>query len=382
MPNFVDNNTSLPANKTDLVPIPVSALATNYVAANDYNSLSQASQDIRTVVERQVSLMSYNADPTGTSDNSAAFAAAFAGMTDGGVLHLPGINSGTTAVYKITANVTVPKNITLSFDNALISITSGHTLTINSSIAAANQQIFESSNTTPVVINSAGDKIPVQWFCAVGDGATDDTLAIQQAINAISASSGAWGGVGGLSGTIFIPTGKYNISSTLTVTNTCFFTLAGENPGSQLWWTGTSSGTPMLYLVNDYFPTIKDLLFFGNYLYPPSCAIQLAEYLAIKTTPGSTHARLLNLHLYSNPLNADGPGLVDGILWKNVDFDGNNDVSHVEDVSLQGPFTNCFNIQGGNSLAHTFINIFCEDYTDNVWNTTLGAGGSFSSYGG
>jgi hypothetical protein len=97
MSNFIDNNVSLPANKTDLVPIPAGGSATNYMASNDYNSLSQASQDIRTVIERSVSIMSFGADPTGTSDNSAAFTAAFSAMSNVGVLHLPGINSTTDA---------------------------------------------------------------------------------------------------------------------------------------------------------------------------------------------------------------------------------------------------------------------------------------------
>jgi hypothetical protein len=219
MPNFIDNNVSLPVNKTNITPLPAGANAANYVAANDYNSLSQASQDIRTVIERQVSIMSFGADPTGTNDNSAAFAAAIAAMTDGGILHIPGINSGTTAVYKISANVIIPKNITLSFDNALISIGNGYTLTCYGAISAPALQIFEFAPTpsaTPVTLIGPTVVYP-QWFGAIGNGVVDCTAAITYAMLA-SQSGGTSGGTpDGSESTarIFFPNGNYVISSSI-----------------------------------------------------------------------------------------------------------------------------------------------------------------------
>jgi len=52
--------------------------------------------------------------------------------------------------------------------------------------------------------------VSVQDFGAVGDGTTDDTLAIQAAINALSAS--------GVGGTVLLPAGAYKISLNLDIT--------------------------------------------------------------------------------------------------------------------------------------------------------------------
>jgi hypothetical protein len=53
------------------------------------------------------------------------------------------------------------------------------------------------------------ESVSVKDFGAVGDGVTDDTAAIQAAINATQAAGG---------GVIFVPLGAYKISSTLTIT--------------------------------------------------------------------------------------------------------------------------------------------------------------------
>jgi hypothetical protein len=221
MSNFVDNNVSLPANKTDLVPIPAGGAATNYMASNDYNSLSQASQDIRTVIERTVSIMSFGADPTGTNDNSGAFTAAFAAMSNSGVLHLPGVSNTVDAVYKITNSVSVPANVTLAFDSSRISVTNGKTLTINGPINAPAEQIFSfnaSPSATPVVI--AGPvRVHPQWFGAVGDGETDSSAAIQWAITASQAGAISGGTPDGSasSARIFFPKGSYVVSSSISL---------------------------------------------------------------------------------------------------------------------------------------------------------------------
>src|SRR5207253_1256820 len=53
----------------------------------------------------------------------------------------------------------------------------------------------------------------VMNFGAIGDGATDDTAAIQSAINAAATSATGHGG-----GIVYFPPGNYKVSSTLQIT--------------------------------------------------------------------------------------------------------------------------------------------------------------------
>ena len=68
--------------------------------------------------------------------------------------------------------------------------------------------------------------VNVKWFGAIGDGATDDTMAIQACIN-----SGA---------NVYVPAGRYNITSDLTCSGNIFIHGDGQN-GSCFIMLGTSS---------------------------------------------------------------------------------------------------------------------------------------------
>jgi len=65
------------------------------------------------------------------------------------------------------------------------------------------------------------DIVSVKDFGAVGDGVTDDTVAIQAAINAISSAGG---------GTVVFPSGGYKITSSLTIPS--YVTLSGHGKGN------------------------------------------------------------------------------------------------------------------------------------------------------
>lgn len=106
----------------------------------------------------------------------------------------------------ISASLTVPSNVVLKFiDGGVLSIDSEVTLTINGPVDAPLRQIF--SRTGKVVFGrNSPEKIYPQWWGAKGDGKTDDTSAIQKAIDSIP------GGDGG-GGLVFFPPGIYNVSS-------------------------------------------------------------------------------------------------------------------------------------------------------------------------
>ena len=74
------------------------------------------------------------------------------------------------------------------------------------------------------VQNKLQESVSVKDFGAVGDGSTDDTVAIQNAINYAGTVNGA---------TVYFPTGTYKVTSTLTIRD--YVTLKGDSglyPGS------------------------------------------------------------------------------------------------------------------------------------------------------
>jgi len=73
-------------------------------------------------------------------------------------------------------------------------------------------------------------------YGAAGNGTTDDTAAIQAAINAINSSASV----------VYLPAGTYKITSTLKVQNLKGFSFIGASPAATtLLWAGSSGGTMM-----------------------------------------------------------------------------------------------------------------------------------------
>jgi len=114
--------------------------------------------------------------------------------------------------------------------------------------------IVQSGVTKKAAISAFTSFVNVKSYGAVGDGTTDDTVAIQAAVNA---SSG-----------VFFPTGTYKVTAavTLNANNTVF----GEGASSVILYTGTAatqgaffvnSGSSSAYVDNI---TIADLKFLGQ----------------------------------------------------------------------------------------------------------------------
>ncbi len=77
-------------------------------------------------------------------------------------------------------------------------------------------------------------------YGAVGDGATDDTRAIQRALDQL-------GGAGDRPPVLYFPAGTYRITGTITLAFRIFVSLVGEHPESTiLAWDGPGGGTMLL----------------------------------------------------------------------------------------------------------------------------------------
>ncbi|HLZ10334.1 MAG TPA: hypothetical protein VKT80_17225, partial [Chloroflexota bacterium] len=195
MANYIDTGivsstgAALPGTKIN-GPTPQPFPSNQLLNAPEANTIIGALADIKTVVTRQVSLMSFAADPTGSSDSSAALAAACTALSGGGTLHVP------VGTYKIGSNTTVPANETLAFDSSKFSIASAVTLTINGPVDAPAIQIFSyvsapSPGYAPVKFGPTYQRLNVKWFGAVGDGSTADDGAFNFALAALSSMGSA-----------------------------------------------------------------------------------------------------------------------------------------------------------------------------------------------
>jgi hypothetical protein len=98
----------------------------------------------------------------------------------------------------IAADLAIPSNVALSFKRAgQLQPAVGTTLTINGAIDAGLWQIFGGEGTVAIGYRLL---VNARWFGATGDGVTDDTAALQRAVDA---------------GDVFIPNGDYLVSDTL-----------------------------------------------------------------------------------------------------------------------------------------------------------------------
>ena len=112
-------------------------------------------------------------------------------------------------VQTIAASLTIPVTLTLRFVSAgQLSINTGVMVTYLGSTADwPRRQIFTGPGATPgVIFTRSGETVRAypQWWGAAGDGAADDTLPCQRAIDAVGQSGG---------GQVYFPAGTYKLTT-------------------------------------------------------------------------------------------------------------------------------------------------------------------------
>ncbi len=165
---------------------------------------------------------------------------------------------GSTVAYSLTANPQTENNVNIYVDGVYQNKTtfslSGTTVTFSEApplnaaieiVYPTNTDTLNGSVATAITYNQGGtgaqdrnvaqklqETVSVKDFGAVGDGVADDTAAIQAALNSGSRR-------------IYIPTGYYKISTTLTVPSTVSL-ISGDGINASRLWSNTSSGDYIL----------------------------------------------------------------------------------------------------------------------------------------
>lgn len=155
----------------------------------------------------------YGAVLDGASDNAAALNAALAAAQTAGVR----VVTVAGGAARIASNVTIPSGVTLRvLEGATIKPAAGATLTINGTFDAGLYSVFDLSEGGSVVLGrGAVEYVVPQWWGAVGDGVTDDTAAIQAAIDAAAPNRTTTSWTIERLAVVFVPPGDWLIDGQL-----------------------------------------------------------------------------------------------------------------------------------------------------------------------
>ena len=223
------------------------------------------------------------------------------------------------------------------------------------------------------------ETISVKDFGAVGDGTTDDTTAIQAAINfAATAVSGSTGAV------VYFPTGTYMISTTINMPNRVG--LQGANGrGTEIKPTSGFASNYMFHAVNGtssmFGSWIKDMHINGlgknmtapvySQAWQETCGMERvliqfdgttnAGFLYTDGYGGAAYLRLIDVEIFSNSSYATAKGIAINAIGSVGAF-----VLHVDSATIVGSVANPLPI--GIYLANDtlVVNTYHGEYVDNM----------------
>jgi hypothetical protein len=215
------------------------------------------------------------ADLTGVADSRAALMAATAAASP------KVIPPGT---YRIATSATLTGTWEFK-EGAVLKPDSGATVTFTGAVVAGHQRIFDVSAGGKVVFGQYAkvDAVRARWWGAVGDGVTDDTAAIQAALDSASNGDPTLALLNGL--TVELGPGIFAITDSLRLLRRSTRVKgagvgtppnwSGSRPGlgTTLKWAGAAGGTGMVNIVDSQWCEISDILFLGNDTTPPLAGI-------------------------------------------------------------------------------------------------------------
>lgn len=218
------------------------------------------------------------------------------------------------------------------------------------------------------------DVSPEQFAISCNPG-VDDTGCWQAAIANASPSPPFFGTVAGSAGK------SYTITSSLVVCNTYGGTIDGH--GAVLYWKGNSS-SPVFLNINNYQLRIQNLTIIAQN--PLQSGL---EFTGTSSTAGISACAGAPLPASKNSVvhvRIDGNtpnNLQYGIRFSNrYSYDANNDMSLIEDVTLNNVWTAAISVEHTQSQQHRLIDVNGSGATGNSGNYINAQFGSISSVGG
>jgi hypothetical protein len=194
--------------------------------------------------------------------------------------------NGSRQIYNV--NYTETSTTQITFTNGLnVGDLVNYTIGASTSLSVNAASVLYNEGQTGAVDRNVEQKlqesVSVKDFGAVGNGTTDDTLAIQKAIDAVSPQT-----LGGVAGSVFFPTGSYLITKPLNLTsdNGTFsrrgVKLYGQNAGSGDYTYGTkivgqTNGYAMVEIVDNDNAQIENLTFINSATTPSTVGIYQAR---------------------------------------------------------------------------------------------------------
>ena len=195
----------------------------------------------------------------------------------------------------------------------------------------------------------------VRSFGAKGDGVTDDTAAIQAAIDAAIASN--------LGDAVFMPAGTYLISDTLTIASVHGLRFTGCGTASVLRWNGT-------WVAEAYKPAIKvwgcQKVSVGHFAMDVAATKRLSRGIQIATSGDPPYVSSRNV---VHDMQMSCAGKIDTGVYIGGGTDANNDFHVIRNVTIQefGRFGVHIGTLATQAYDIVLENVFATGY---AWQTT------------